>query len=387
MKIASRWKLKISTLSPIHVGSGEELDPFSYVVDKGTLFVFSQSKFLDNLPVGAREELSRLSNSNLNQLQSFFGKYKDIAKSNSVSEIRVPQSFVDLYKNKLGRIDRIQFDSAQNSPLCPGSSIKGAIRTALLDAQRPNNEEALREAEKEFDKRQNQRNFSWESRKYEKNVQNILFSNSKHSIKNDPMRLIHIADGKWNDEFNRYQTKSKSSLVFALNRKKKKQRGNNSSDRPQQILEVVESNNENIFVSELVIYEKIKSNDNPRLTWSMEDICVSCQSFYLKKFKEELKELDDLRYLDKNWQANAENLVNHIQKSTNSQSITFILRIGRHSGAESVTLNELRRIRIKKNPKPQQTATTWWLASRKRKAKSNFRPFGWVHVECIQIES
>ena len=53
----SRWRMDISTLSPIHIGSGEEIDPFRYIVDNNILYEFSQSRFLENLSEKERNHL------------------------------------------------------------------------------------------------------------------------------------------------------------------------------------------------------------------------------------------------------------------------------------------------------------------------------------------
>jgi len=65
----------------------------------------------------------------------------------------------------------------------------------------------------------------------------------------------------------------------------------------------------------------------------------------------------------------------------------MLIRIGRHSGAESLTIRGNRDIRImrgKEKPVFIDHATTIWLASDQKKVKdpSNLIPFGW---SCIQV--
>ena len=67
----------------------------------------------------------------------------------------------------------------------------------------------------------------------------------------------------------------------------------------------------------------------------------------------------------------------------------FLLRIGRHSGAESVTLNGVRQIKILEGKGPdgklqssyQSEAKTVWLAAETAADRSNMLPFSWVLVE------
>jgi CRISPR-associated protein Csm5 len=63
----------------------------------------------------------------------------------------------------------------------------------------------------------------------------------------------------------------------------------------------------------------------------------------------------------------------------------FVLRVGRHSGAESVTLDGVRDIRIMQGrgtARFAQEATTVWLAAeRENITRGDLRPFGWLLVE------
>src|ERR1700730_17497453 len=63
----------------------------------------------------------------------------------------------------------------------------------------------------------------------------------------------------------------------------------------------------------------------------------------------------------------------------------MLLRVGRHSGAESVTLDRLRWIRIRGGRHRQdywaREATTLWLAAEHEDSASELRPLGWLLVE------
>jgi CRISPR-associated protein Csm5 len=62
----------------------------------------------------------------------------------------------------------------------------------------------------------------------------------------------------------------------------------------------------------------------------------------------------------------------------------FLLRVGRHSGAESVTVNAPRSIKIMKgrgqSPEYAEQATTLWLAADRKDQMENMQPFGWVFI-------
>ena len=68
-------------------------------------------------------------------------------------------------------------------------------------------------------------------------------------------------------------------------------------------------------------------------------------------------------------------------------------RVGRHSGAESVTIEGHRNIKIMmgkgEKPKYLDRATTLWLASEKRKPedRDGLQPFGWVQLSRLTDDS
>jgi CRISPR-associated protein Csm5 len=69
----------------------------------------------------------------------------------------------------------------------------------------------------------------------------------------------------------------------------------------------------------------------------------------------------------------------------------FPVRIGRHSGAECLTVDGVRNIKIMGKqqgdpPKYGHHSTTVWLAGDSNKATSNLLPFGWVALEVLNVE-
>ncbi len=63
----------------------------------------------------------------------------------------------------------------------------------------------------------------------------------------------------------------------------------------------------------------------------------------------------------------------------------MLLRVGRHSGAEAVTLNGVRRIKImggnKGNESYEQKPRTLWLAAEAQNSDVKMFPFGWILIE------
>jgi len=120
--IFKKWKVKLKTITPIHVGSGEELI-------SNIDFIYNRSDKLIYVP--NIEELSKLSDISLEE----FSSPAKILESKGLWQRK------NLVKRKIkpangcGKlINRIRehIHDGFGRPYIPGSSIKGAIRTALL---------------------------------------------------------------------------------------------------------------------------------------------------------------------------------------------------------------------------------------------------------------
>ena len=127
------YKMSLTTLSPVFIGSGEELNKSMYVYNDNEIMIIDEKKLIKELLLrkGLYESfLNGCSSGDLN-LTNFLEKnlhgYKDI----------------DIYKYKItsysniktnGKFNNINtfIKSSNGKPYIPGSSIKGAIRTAII---------------------------------------------------------------------------------------------------------------------------------------------------------------------------------------------------------------------------------------------------------------
>jgi CRISPR-associated protein Csm5 len=83
------------------------------------------------------------------------------------------------------------------------------------------------------------------------------------------------------------------------------------------------------------------------------------------------------------WLNSFRNMINSI-KLTLTQGRAMLVRVGRHCGAESVTLDRRRWIQIRGGRGQShwaRYATTIWLAAEREDSSSEMRPFGWLLVE------
>ncbi|WP_295455549.1 RAMP superfamily CRISPR-associated protein [uncultured Thiodictyon sp.] len=149
------WRLAITPLAPVHIGTGEDYEPTQYVIDGNRLFTFSPEAALRALPESARADLLKIlegppSVALIKQVQGFFHRHRERLIPETEHVIPVLPSIAAEYAERVGktaqreqsgreiinqlRIARTYGDPATRRPILPGSSLKGAIRTALLDS-------------------------------------------------------------------------------------------------------------------------------------------------------------------------------------------------------------------------------------------------------------
>lgn len=392
----NHYTLKFTPLSPLHIGADESYEPGNYVIDEeaGALFSFDSSAALAGLSEAERQQLLAIVNgkpddSMLTNVQAFFHRHREKLLAFANRPVPTASGIKALYEKRIGKtaqhegfgkrvinkleIDRTFYNPVDGTPLIPGSSIKGAIRTALLDAI--NNNQQLKD--------RNERN---------QQLQQHLFGDGKFHT--DPMRLVSVGDAGWQGK----QDKPACQVRFAVNRKRKPVvkdgkllQSQAEASNLYQLLECVAPHHYQSFTGSFTLHntQSVMQDDRKlpkrHLQWSMKDIAQACNDFYMGLFWQELNAMKDRNYLDVSWQKQMEQLLGDGLLKRLNDGKAFLLRVGRHSGAEALTLNGVRNIRIMQG-RGQQAAwekqpKTWWLASDDIGNKQGLLPFGWVLVE------
>lgn len=133
----------LTLLSPVHIGCGDAYDPSCYLIgDDGILYVFEPS--LIDLPEAKRNELKRLGQTGaVFDWARFFYRNRDLYVSAARTAMEVGTKVRQLY------LSLVEFQRSQNQchifrtvytvdgeddvAFIPGSSVKGAIHTALAE--------------------------------------------------------------------------------------------------------------------------------------------------------------------------------------------------------------------------------------------------------------
>ncbi|MGZ8237413.1 MAG: RAMP superfamily CRISPR-associated protein [Methylobacter sp.] len=389
------YTLKYTPLSPLHIGADESYEPGNYVIDEeaGALYSFDSSAALAGLSEAERQQLLAIVNgkpddSMLTNVQAFFHRHREKLLAFANQPVPTVSGIKALYEKRIGKtaqheghgkrvinkleIDRTFYNPVDGNPLLPGSSIKGAIRTALLDGI--NDEKPLRE--------RNERN---------QQLQERLFAGGKFHT--DPMRLVSLGDASWQGKID----KPACQIQFAVNRKRKLVMKDGRVLQSQaeasnlyQLLECVLPQHYQSFSGSLTLHNTQSVKQHARklpeqhLHWTIKDIAKACNTFYTNLFWQELRAMKERNYLDTNWQTQMEQLLGSGLMKRLNDGESFLLRIGRHSGAEALTLNGVRSIKImkgKEKPSWEKQPKTWWLAGDNISNKQGLLPFGWVLVE------
>jgi CRISPR-associated protein Csm5 len=392
-------QLAITALSPLHIGTGQDLEPTGYVIEGEDLYLFSPEAALRALPAAAREELTKVLGAAptvqlIKQVQAFFHRNSEALIAEAEHAMPVLPSIAAEYQQRVGKtaqreengrevinqlaIARTYADASTGRPILPGSSLKGAIRTALLDVE--NNGRAL--PADIASKPPHQRSRA---------LQEKLFHYRQFDL--DPMRLVQVGDARDLSPTDTYATE----VRYAVNRKRQPvvKDGREipaQAENLRQVLECVPPLRPQAFIGQLGLQD-MGGLSSPRLPdaslrWSFADIAAACNRFYQPILEREVLELKGRGYLAAPWVKTLQQLLTDRQPALETNQ-AFLLRVGRHSGAESLTLNGVRSIKIMgaRGERPQflEAAKTVWLAAGDIQQRTEMLPFGWVLVEAVPV--
>lgn len=365
------FECRLRILSPLHIGCDAEYEPMGFCVDEPgrRLVAFDPYRFIAALSPEDKATFSKTCQkgtvSSILELYQFLRGRQVPGRG-----VNVCRGFIDHYKQTLGldihderklkqelshfSISRTAFTPHNQQPYIPGTALKGALRTGCLN-----------------DVASKKEKLPVEKGKYGGvNLEGALLDaylikkdwktkekRKIHHIEKDPFRMIKVSDFRPLGEV-------RTKIVYAVNEKK------TPSEREAkilfQILEVIEPGSE--FCGQITVETKHpRSLINHTITGA--NLLATTDRFFISEQKREEKELRMIGCAP-------------VAAATDNNQLA-LLRIGRHSGAECVTLEKYREINIGgPGGKKQEgkSATTLWLASDVRRPlnKQSLRPFGWA---------
>lgn len=350
------YHVKLHILSPIHVGTGQELDPFSYIIRNKTLMMIDLIQWMENYP--KKDELHRMMDSdNFAVMRSYVADNFDREEA---VRCKIPVDSADLLKTYQ---QAIQKKDARNqvlvSPMMrnditmeayiPGSSIKGAIRTALANkfvkAAGVTKEHAVKDR-----------------RTGETDYNEKIFG----TIRNDPMRWLKISD----------VSIGKDSTVIL--------EPEEYSPKPDKTLTpkgYAEATSALCHRGKPMVYPLHFAMAAFRLHGSKIDLPFlvnALYDFYLPKYEKEYE-----KFYNSQKAGQIRNAIVPMNKAVAGlKTNEALIRIGHYSHVECVTLDDVRtpKTRKGKDGRPLPYGQTRTLAN-------GLYPFGWAKLEFCDLPS
>lgn len=399
------YKLKITTLTPVHIGASSDLEPTEYVIysenkaekspknedadnvicpecgyqnspkedicgecgcplpertvlikkesepvkEKSFLYTFTPAQLSQALSSADNAQLLKTAkNGTLGELKNFFkGKASAISKFATKRAIVSP-SIVKKYQGEKTEnrfaIEKQISDSVTGLPYIPGSSLKGAIRTALMS------------------KRNKQKPLDKTLLKKGSDAERILYNYEDPTT--DPFKALKLQDCCATASF---------FTRIGTTENVKKDRDEATGQGVSTYMEYIPP--ETSFEGSLSL---IKYVGQSSFNETIETIREACNDFYYKILGNNESDQTHTHKIDASLFEKAKILI--------GKPNSFLISLGKHGGAESKTIDGLRKIKIMqrkgKPPRTQDSSTTYWFAN----DETERLPFGWCVVEYEEVK-
>jgi CRISPR-associated protein Csm5 len=389
MEFLKTYKVTLTPLSPIHIGCGEDFEPTNYVIDAEQQLLYGFDPSHATLPENLAEQLGRLGESgNWLRVQTFFRDNSNYFKPQAFVLMPVANGVARDYKSKVGEVANVEADGRQvinqlsierhmhsrNMPYVPGSSLKGALRTALMDRINDKRPVTDRDEKKYSDK-------------LAKRLLGGDFSTS-------PLRLLKVGDLMADGSLGR-------EVLYAVNRYKRPKVDQQTKQQkaPRGVVarkECIQTGQYRALTGEIVVQDLNgkgistggKPNvPNPDKVPTLTQIAKDSNVYHLSRMRDELAKMGETGLVNPDWKRAMEVLLKEggqLDKRL-KKGQAMLVRLGRYGGAESKTLTEVADIKIMgkqgQPPKYLPKTTTYWLAAQTANDQKHLIPFGWAVLE------
>lgn len=369
MELLKTYKLKFKLLTPLFIASGDEIEPFELVpMDNNEFVRIDVGELVEDFSPGEQQDLwDYINRDNIIPLRKFLiasaqKRLKTISGKAPFIRYRLKATpeFHKTYCEKIdspeGFFPTLEFIKHPNGvPYIPGSSIKGAIRTAILNnysppmtkiltSKNPQGEPLTKEVLKKLGnwghKNVEPAILSYQKKKEQKGEKIKIFSD----LSLDPFRLIRIAD---------VQLPADAQLTLANCYNVSIKRGIDGTSVPIRAKFFVydkEMETTLSFVEQGKIKQQFKEHVTP------EKIITACNIFYRNNCKSEIQ-----KFLQ---QWNIPKIQDVLKLLEKIRKKTFILRLGRFSHNENMTIHLLADSRSTSRTLFEKKTPLGWLLCR-----------------------
>lgn len=139
MNVAKKYNVKLIPLTDIYIGSGKDIEAYEYTVKDKYMYRIDMSEVFDKMNDSKKENFYKiLQENNFFNIRSWiYNNYKE--EWGYIYKEKVSSDFEKYYKEKLddksqenSQLSISEFIGYNNKKYIPGSSIKGALRTAFI---------------------------------------------------------------------------------------------------------------------------------------------------------------------------------------------------------------------------------------------------------------
>lgn len=370
---------RISTLSPLHLGCGEDYLPTHYVIQNDYLHAYGDQQLLQALgPQGltrllhivesgkpdailnARREVLNHADRLVPLASHSVWVANGVARLYQDRVVSVAQRETDRHITNELAIQRTYSNPFNHQPVLPGSAVKGAIRTAWLNR-----------LNKGANTQRGEKSQALEQRLLEKG----------RKVEEDPFYLLKVADAGYHSP---HQLKA-GEIWFAVSRKRQPHPDRQPSNL-NTLLECIGPGRDRCFGLDIRFLDGSLRGGSRLVPLNQKELIDACNLYYVPKLLKELNQLgEQAGYLAAGWVSGLKTLLAGELGQALQQGQAMLLRLGKHSGAEDKTLDGARSIRIK-TPKGQDDkflphTTEVRLAAQTSQQPTALLPFGWVLVE------
>lgn len=351
-------RFKLVPLTPVHIGTGDTIPPDEYAIDQGKLIHFRLPAVLRDLNAGERSRFDDLlAKGKLRELTEMLWqkgrdpRYRVYASRLGRTASRELTSILsDMAENgSKGEVRLLPRNPYTGEIVIPGSSIKGAIRTALLSVRLNGSRELFRAAE------QCKRD---DAKRAAVRLEEIGFQFTRNKTELDPLRGLSVSDSVLGADAARVDR----ATVVRLAGGEDVAGIRMYYERLPAVADCVRPAVFEVEIGVDTALARRRGEGTPKVEWS--SLIQHCNEFYRRR-----------------WEAER-NRFGNIHADINLAALppgAIFLRIGRFSHFESLSVDELREgwnVQARRPMKEGSTRTLCELAVKGKKAA-----FGWVLLE------
>ena len=136
-----QYKCNLMPLTPIQIGSGNEISPFEYVIKNNEYFRIDINEVIEKFPLNIKKEyIKTLEEKSMFSSRKFLKNYYK-KEYGFIYKCPISEDFIKLYDEKIGgsknknednQLTIFEFIGNYKGKYIPGSTLKGAIRSAYL---------------------------------------------------------------------------------------------------------------------------------------------------------------------------------------------------------------------------------------------------------------